>query len=207
MKSIFNNDIFNIFNVEGLDNRMDLIRSDIQPLFRLYSRFISEYIQDKLELTEPLPVHVAKHIQRSVHEPEATWCAIGGDKRGYKKYPHFQIGINGEYLFVTLSFIDNIQYQVEIAKLFQGELEQLSKLPKDIMVIPDHTKLDYCNLHEVDLEKLFKRLETVKSAEFMIGRVEPKLNHQLITEEAYKEWMRQTIDELLPYYQKTMELY
>lgn len=207
MERNFNEDIFNIFNVEGLDNRMKLIRSDIQPLFRHYGSFISEYVESKLGLNVPLPVHVAKHIQRSVHEPEATWCAIGGDKRGYKKYPHFQIGINGEYLFITLSFIDNILYQTEIAKLFQGELELFDELSKDIMIIPDHTKLNYSSIDEVDLEKLFNRLETVKSAEFMIGRVEPKLNHQLVTEEAYKEWMRRTVDQLLPFYQKAMELY
>ncbi|MGO3212439.1 MAG: DUF1054 family protein, partial [Ruoffia tabacinasalis] len=100
MENIFTEEEFNLFNIKGLDTQMALIRSEIQPLFRYYGHFISEHIQTKLNSTESLPVHVAKHIQRSVHELESTWCAIGGDNRGYKKYPHFQIGIKGEYLFI-----------------------------------------------------------------------------------------------------------
>ena len=207
MENIFTEEEFNLFNIKGLDTQMALIRSEIQPLFRYYGHFISEHIQTKLNSTESLPVHVAKHIQRSVHELESTWCAIGGDNRGYKKYPHFQIGINGEYLFIMLSFIDNILYQKDIAKLFQDDIEAFQSLPEDIMIIPNHTKLAYETIQDADLAKLFERLETVKSAEFMIGRIEPKINHLLQSEEDYKGWLAKTVDELLPMYQKAMKFY
>ncbi|HBY90676.1 MAG TPA: DUF1054 domain-containing protein [Aerococcaceae bacterium] len=207
MENIFTEKEFNLFNIKGLDTQMALIRSEIQPLFRYYGHFISEHIQTKLNSTESLPVHVAKHIQRSVHELESTWCAIGGDNRGYKKYPHFQIGIKGEYLFIMLSFIDNILYQKDIAKLFQDDIEVFQSLPEDIMIIPNHTKLAYETIQEADLAKLFERLEIVKSAEFMIGRIEPKMNHQLQSEEDYKVWLAKTVDELLPMYQKAMKFY
>ena len=48
-------------------------------------------------------MHIAKHLRRTAYPPESTWVAIGGDKRGYKKYPHFQIGINEHYVFFTLA--------------------------------------------------------------------------------------------------------
>lgn len=126
MEYIFTEEEFNLFNVKGLDTQMPMIRSEIQPLFRYYGRFISEHIQTKLNSTETLPVHVAKHIQRSVHELESTWCAIGGDNRGYKKYPHFQIGINGEYLFIMLSFIDNILHQKISRNSFKPILQRFN---------------------------------------------------------------------------------
>ena len=207
MEYIFTEEEFNLFNVKGLDTQMPMIRSKIQPLFRYYGRFVSEHIQTKLNLAEPLPVHVAKHIQRSVHELESTWCAIGGDNRGYKKYPHFQIGIKGEYIFIMLSFIDNILHQKDIAKLFQSDIAAFQSLPEDITIIPDHTKLAYESILEADLEKLFERLEKVKSAEFMIGRIEPKINHQLQSEEDYKVWLAKAVDEFLPMYQKAMKFY
>lgn len=75
------------------------------------------------------------------------------------------------------------------------------------MIIPDHTKLAYETIQDADLAKLFERLEKVKSAEFMIGRIEPKINHQLQSEEDYKVWLAKTVDELLPMYQKAMKFY
>lgn len=207
MNKLFDETIFNIFQVEGLTQRMERIQADIQPLFQYYGEAVSKHVADKLGLETAPPVHIAKHIRRSVHPPESTWCAIGGDNRGYKKYPHFQIGINEEYLFITLAFIDNIKEQVAIAQLFQNEIDAFNSLSSDTVIIPDHTQLSYSLLTEVNLSKVFQRLETVKSAEMMIGRVALNEDMALDREEAVKEWMLNTVNELLPFYQKTLGLY
>lgn len=91
----FSKEDFNVFDIQGLDERMAGIRERIQPKFRHFAEAGAHLIVSE-EQADSVPVHVAKHLRRTKHAPENTWCAIGGNARGYKKYPHFQIGIAKE---------------------------------------------------------------------------------------------------------------
>ena len=96
---------FNVFDIQGLDERMAGIRDRIQPKFRHFAEAGAHLIVSEAG-PESVPVHIAKHLRRTKHAPENTWCAIGGDARGYKKYPHFQIGIAKEGVSFYLCLID-----------------------------------------------------------------------------------------------------
>src|SRR5699024_11327687 len=50
-------------------------------------------------------LHIAKHARRTVNPPNDTWMAIAGNKRGYKKHPHFQVGLWDDHLFIWLAYI------------------------------------------------------------------------------------------------------
>lgn len=162
---------FSVFDVDGLDGRMEAIRAQLWPLFNKYGRSIAEHVQLRLELEQPLFVHVAKHLRRTAYAPESTWVAIGGDKRGYKKYPHFQIAINAQYVAIVLACIDNPLHEKEIAADFSSRASDFDDLSFDYVLIADHTRVSYEALSEVDCKGFFERVASVKKAEWMIGRV------------------------------------
>lgn len=202
----FDEAIFDIFQLETLDGRMTAIQEKIQPLFAYYGEKISDKISRETT-TESLPIHIAKHIRRTVHPPENTWVAIGGNKRGYKKYPHFQLGINPNYVFITLSLIDNPLYEKDIARYFSQEITVFENLPQDIIVIPDHTQLDYIEQGEAHYASLFERLEKVKKAEFMLGRLELNGSALLKSPKQFEQWLLSTVEQLLPFYLEAMTFY
>lgn len=82
---------FDAFTIDGLDERMEAIRERIQPKFKSIGDELSGPLS---EMTgKEMHVHIAKHARRTKNPPNDTWMAFCHDKRGYKKHPHFQIGL------------------------------------------------------------------------------------------------------------------
>lgn len=198
---------FEAFNQTQLDKAMTMIQQDIQPLFQQYGKLVSDEIYKRTNSTTQMPIHIAKHLRRTVHPPESTWVAIGGDNRGYKKYPHFQIGMNAEYVFAVLALIDNPIYEQEIFKYWEQHRDAFSVLSDDYVVIPDHTQLKYIPQTEVQYADIFKRGYSVKKAEFMVGRLLLKGDAQLENDAQLTQWLLDTMMTLLPMYQDAMSFY
>ncbi|WP_165496255.1 DUF1054 family protein [Alloscardovia theropitheci] len=198
---------FNVFSVQGLEPRMQAIRQRIWTEFDVFSEHIARHVQKELDMQAPLHIHVAKHARRTSNAPDSTWVAVGGDKRGYKKYPHFQIGINDEYVFIVLACIDNPLYEVEIAREFTNRAAELEKLSDDFIIIPDHTRKEYEKCSDIDCEQFFNRVAHVKRAEFMMGRLLSQSVAREMNDEQTSAWMIQTVDELLPWYRTAMRFY
>lgn len=207
MSMIFDQASFAVFDVDGVDQRMEAVKSIIQPSFNYYGNIVADYLANALTLDDKPYIHIAKHLRRTVYPVESTWCAIGGDKRGYKKYPHFQIGLNEQYLFYMLCFIDNIEHKIEIARSYNDNLNLFSTLNSDYIIIPDHTKLDYQLIKHMDLSSYFDRLSKVKKAELMVGRIIRRDDSPLDSQEAYKTWLEDTTQDLLPLYKLAMNLF
>ena len=179
---------FNVFDIQGLDERMAGIRDRIQPKFRHFAEAGAHLIVSEAG-PESVPVHVAKHLRRTKHAPENTWCAIGGDARGYKKYPHFQIGIAKEGVSFYLCLIDQPVKEKEMAAALLERIPELERLPHDYVVSVDHTVPD------------------VKKAELLIGRKLAPTDPRLATEAGTLAVLEDTFRELLPIYQACMEHY
>lgn len=79
----FTKEDFDVFKIEGLEQRMTAIRNQLQPKFRALGQDFAKEIAVELN-QEILPVHIAQHLRRTKNAPKDTWLAIGGDKRGYK---------------------------------------------------------------------------------------------------------------------------
>lgn len=196
---LFNEDVFDTFNINSVEGRAQAIRSRIQPLFYHYAQQINDQLTD---LHQPnLPVHVAKHIRRKVHPAKNTWVAIGGDKRGYKKYPHFQLGINSDYVFIVLAMIENLKGEKAIAEAFKENMTTFEALPSDFIIIPDHTQLPYIHQTEADYHNLFERFEQIKKAELMFGRLAKLGDPVLESQASTSQWLQDTLLELLPIYE------
>lgn len=194
---------FTIFETEGLTERMAEIRSQIQPKFQQ----LDEYFVSELSplLQQELPIHIAQHRRRTAYAPDNTWSAIGGDKRGYKKYPHFQLAINGEFIAMWLSFIDNPVGEQAMANEFLDNIELFDKLPRDFVISPDHTVNTIVEIATADLEGILTRWRDVKKGEFQIGRVIEKESKLLDDPEAARGYMLETYLELVPLYQLAMK--
>ncbi|MGX7245602.1 DUF1054 domain-containing protein [Enterococcus quebecensis] len=195
---------FDVFTIEGLDPRMEGIRSIIQPKFQELDDYFADQLGEKLE-TEFF-VHIAQHRRRTVYPPENTWSALSQKKRGYKMEAHFQLGIWPDYLFMWLSLIDNPKSEKEIAQVFLDNQALFDQLDDDFYLSIDHTQPEIERLNETDLEKHLIRFRDVKKGEFQIGRIIKKTDDLLNDPEKARDYMLKTYEELVPLYQLAIEL-
>lgn len=195
---------FDIFTIDGLDPRMAVIRSTIQPKFQELDDYFAEKLGGKLE-TEFF-VHIAQHRRRTVYPPENTWSALSQKKRGYKMDAHFQLGIWPDYVFMWLSLIDNPKNEKEIAQAFLDNQALFEQLNEDFYLSTDHTKPETERLNKADLEKHLTRFRDVKKGEFQIGRMIRKTDNLLNDPEKARDYMLKTYEELIPLYQLAIGL-
>ena len=115
--------------------------------------------------------HVAKHARRSVNPPADSWVAFANSKRGYKKLPHFQIGLWDTHMFVWFAIIYESPIKEEYGRLLEAKQEDITKqIPGHFVWSPDHTKPGAYKQSDMDQEQLktlFERLQTVKSRAFV----------------------------------------
>ena len=103
MTTQFTKEAFDTFEIEGLEQRMHAIRERIQPVFKQIGQEVSPDLT--VNLAEDMYVHIAQHARRKVNPPKDTWMAFSPNKRGYKKHPHFQVGLFDDHLFIWLAYI------------------------------------------------------------------------------------------------------
>ena len=83
---------FEVFKIEGFNERMPQIYARIRPrLVRLGNELAPELAR-KLHM-EFFP-HVARHARRTVNPPPETWAAFGPSERGYKRYGYLALCIS-----------------------------------------------------------------------------------------------------------------
>lgn len=204
--NIFTKEDFDVFKIEGLEQRMTAIRNQIQPKFRTLGQVFAKEIAAELN-QESLPVHIAQHLRRTKNAPKDTWMAIGGDKRGYKKYPHFQLGLYESHLFIWLAFIDNPLHEEKMALQIIEDPSLLFKIPDDYVVSWDHTKETVIPLAEADLLNGLIRWQTVKKGEFLIGRQLLAGNPILKDPKAMQKYILDTFIQLVPLYKQAYSVH
>ena len=202
----FTKEDFDVFKIEGLEQRMTAIRNQLQPKFRALGQDFAKEIAVELN-QESLPVHIAQHLRRTKNAPKDTWLAIGGDKRGYKKYPHFQLGLYETHLFIWLAFIDNPLHEEKMALQIIEDPSLLFKIPDDYVVSWDHTKETVIPLTEANLLNGLIRWQTVKKGEFLIGRQLLAEDPILKDPKAMQEYILNTFIELVPLYKQAYSVY
>lgn len=190
---------FETFQVEGLDERMEAIEERIRPKFRALGQELTDDLSAKLG-TEMF-LHIAKHARRTVNPPKDTWLAIAANKRGYKKHPHFQVGLFDDFVFIWLAFIYELPNKQEIAQTFLQHVDDINQnTPKDFVISMDHMKKEAASMDEIDLEKALKRFRDVKKAEFLIGKHILKGDPLLKDGEGLIKMVKNTFDTLIPIY-------
>ena len=205
----FTSDDFDVFTIQGLEARMEGIQNQIRPkLERLGEHFaptLSALTGDEIFY------HTAKHARRTVNPPDDTWVAFSNNKRGYKKHPHFQIGLFESHLFVWFAVI----YESPIKQQFADELknheqEILNHIPNHYVWSIDHTKPDSIPHSDVDSDRfadMTNRLRDIKKAELLCGIHIPNDAKILQDGEALLSEMDRTFKTLVPLYRYATGVY
>ena len=192
---------FDVFSIEGLENRMNALQTLIQPKFHTLGRHFADRLSS--HGTDEFFPHVAKHARRTVNPPNDSWVAFAPAKRGYKALPHFQIGLWGTHLFIILAVIYENPDKKGIAERLEQNSTVLTTLPHTYILSGDHMKPEATPIGDAGIdgiEKLLNRLQTVKKAEFLVGRHLLREDAVKMTNDEFMAFAEETFDRLLPVY-------
>ncbi|MCE4043840.1 MULTISPECIES: YktB family protein [Lysinibacillus] len=192
---------FNVFKIDGLEQRMDALNDHVRPKFHQLGVDFAAYFSS--QLGEEFFSHVAKHARRTVNPPKDSWVAFAPYKRGYKSLPHFQIGLWHSHLFIVLAIIYEAPQKNVMAERLLAHQSLFEQLSGDFIVSGDHMSPEAISLEESKedkLEALLLRLRDVKKGEFLIGRHIPKEQAIKLSASEFHQLTEQTFNSLLPFY-------
>ncbi|KYG89367.1 DUF1054 domain-containing protein [Metasolibacillus sp. FSL H7-0170] len=192
------NEDFQVFSIEGLDERMQALTTIIRPKFHLLGEHFATYFSAKTG-DEFFP-HVAKHARRTINPPKDSWVAFAPYKRGYKALPHFQIGLWGTHLFIVVAVIYEAPQKAEMAERLLANIKQFEKLKNDFVISGDHMSPNVESLDKEKLQKLLQRLRDVKKGEFLVGRHLTIEQATAMTADEFLTFAEETFGALLPIY-------
>lgn len=172
----FTDEDFNVFMIDGLDERMEALKLHIRPKLEELGKY---FTPELATLTgDEMFYHVAKHARRTKNPPNDTWVAFAANSRGYKMMPHFQIGLWESHLFIWFALIYEAPNKAEFGKVLEENANQIfTETPKDFVWSLDHTKPDvqkHADLSKDELTSMFDRLQTIKKAEILCGYQIPR---------------------------------
>ncbi|WP_100373349.1 YktB family protein [Bacillus sp. FJAT-45037] len=207
IKLAFTQEDFDIFTIEGLEPRMEALKTQIRPKFEMLghelSPTLSAYIGDEMF------THIAKHARRKVNPPNDTWVAFSANKRGYKKLPHFQIGLFESHLFVWFAMIyEAPQKGVFAQELLKDPGHWLTSLPDHFVWSIDHMKpeaIKHADLNKEQFISMLERLRDVKKAELLCGIHIDRNDPLLADGQALIDHIEKTYHTLLPLYQQAQK--
>jgi uncharacterized protein YktB (UPF0637 family) len=167
----FDSKDFDVFKVEGLDERMAALIQHIRPKLET----LAEALQPEISaiVGEEMFPHVARHARRTVNPPDDTWVAWANNKRGYKQHPHFQVGLWQTHVFVWFALIYESPLKIDFSRNALPEVASLKKnIPSNYLWSADHTKPEALlaeKMTKKELATMIERLRTVKKAEILCG--------------------------------------
>ncbi len=167
---------FEVFEVPGFDERMHAVKTVLSPKFERLGHDLAPRLTEVLGV--PMYSHVAKHARRTVNPPKDSWVAISGDKRGYKKHPHFEIGAWRTHAFALFGLLYEAADRAHFAEKIKMNAEVLLEhFPPGYVWIPDHTNPEGIQGRDVTptrLKELAQRMTTTRNGELLVGIQVPK---------------------------------
>lgn len=170
---------FDVFAISDFHDRMFHIRSRIRPKLAQ----LGDDVAPKLStLGHPMYPHTASHARRRVNPPDDTWVAFSRSARGYKRYAHFEIGINHEEVFVRFVVkpegTDDKPGLLQLLKVNGIEAFQALKDPEPIYWYRDDHGRDPMRIADLTPEAVSHILKETdkKSRGFTLGMVLNRAN-------------------------------
>jgi len=193
---------FDVFAVEGLEARMDALKAHLRVKLTQLGDDLAPLLTE-LTAEEMFP-HVAKHARRKTNPPHDSWVAWSKNKKGYKMYPHYQVGAWHTHAFIQWGIIYEAPTKgVFAAKLLQ-HLDEIKRLvPSDYVWYPDHMDprgYVMSEMSQADFERIAHRLANQKNGEVMVGIRVPREEAISMTPEAFLQRAMDVFGTLLPLY-------
>lgn len=194
---IFTEEDFDVFTIEGLAPRMDGLKKVLQPKLTTIGERIKPLLQQHIE--DPLYLHVAKHQRRTVNPPIDSWFALSTNKRGYKKHPHFEVGLFEDRVFVYFAIMHNLPDKAKLAQHLIEYQSVLDELDASFVFSFNHYDKEAESLDGLTNQSL-RYFRNIKTADFLIGK---QLNKQTVlnmTATNFDQFVIDTFTSLLPLY-------
>jgi uncharacterized protein YktB (UPF0637 family) len=193
---------FEVFEVPGLEPRMEVLVQQLRPKLEAIGEELAPFLTELCG--EPMHVHVAKHARRKVNPPIDTWVAWAANKRGYKALPHFEVGMFASHIFVIFAVIYESPNKTTFAQALEANLSDVrSSIPGHFYWSMDHMAPEGTEQQQMDTKEfqtIINKLQQVKKAEVMCGlRIDR--NDPLASDgAALLQTVRSTFEHLLPLY-------
>jgi len=202
----FNSSDFDVFQVPGLEPRMEMLIERVRPKLEELGTELTPYLTDLCG--EEMFVHVAKHARRTVNPPKDTWVAWASSKRGYKALPHFEVGMFDTHVFVIFAIIYESPNKAVFAEGLKRQLDEVrSNLPGQYYWSMDHMAPHGTlqkDMQDEDYDKIITKLKTVKKAEVMCGLRIDRDDPLAADGDKFLETVRSTFKTLLPLYKMSL---
>ena len=116
---------FEVFTVEGFNDRMQQIYAHVRPkLVKLGEELAPELNR---QLNREFFPHVAKHARRTVNPPPETWAAFGPSPRGYKRYRYLALCVSAAGLHARVAVKSEADDRAAMAQNLRERAGQLTR--------------------------------------------------------------------------------
>ncbi|USS88311.1 DUF1054 domain-containing protein [Fructilactobacillus hinvesii] len=195
---MFTDNDFTVFATPTLNERMEQIRSVLDPKFETAAQ---AFLPILAETGETWYGHVAKHRMRKTNPPDNTWVAFSTNQRGYKMLPHFELGCWADQLYLYLAVESNMKPRqtATIGPKLQALVPLVQQLPTDFVLSGNHMEEQTKQL--ADYDQLVDRFQAIKAAEVLIGVQIQRGDPRLGTPELLPD-LEQVLRQLLPLYEQ-----
>jgi uncharacterized protein YktB (UPF0637 family) len=116
---------FEVFGVEGFNERMQQIYAHVRPKLLRLGDELAPALARRLHM-EFFP-HVAKHARRTVNPPPETWAAFGPSPKGYKRFSYLALCISGAGIHARAVVKSEADSRPEIGHRLKSHGSQLAK--------------------------------------------------------------------------------
>ncbi len=121
----FNPSDFNVFQLEGFNERMQQIYARVRPKLLRLGDELAPALTRRLRM-EFFP-HVAKHARRTVNPPPETWAAFGPSPKGYKRFGYLALCISGAGIHARVVVKPEADHRPEMGQLLKTRSVELAK--------------------------------------------------------------------------------
>ena len=196
----FTNEDFDVFAVEGLEARMEALIAHLRvKLTQLGDDLVPALAEIAGEEMFP---HVAKHARRKTNPPHDSWVAWSKNKKGYKMYPHFQIGAFGTHAFIQWGIIYESPMKGVFAEGMIRHLEEIKQaIPGHYLWYPDpmdprgHVQQE---MAREDFARIAPRLAPQQTGEVRVGIQVPREQAVAMSPQEFLELSVRTFQTLSP---------
>lgn len=193
---------FDVFEIPGLEARMEVLIEQVRPKLELLGQELTPYMT---ELTgEQMYPHVAKHARRTVNPPKDTWVAWAANKRGYKAYPHFEVGMFSTHVFIVFAIIYESPNKVVFGEQLKSHIDDIPDIvPGDYYWSMNHMSPEGTPQSDTGLETLLEiadKLSRVKKSEVVCGIRLERDDARLRDGQGLLSLIQSTFKQLLPLY-------
>ncbi len=166
---------FRVFALPGFAERMAAIRARIRPKLDALGAALAPDVA-RLAGTE-IHAHVARHARRTVNPPDDTWVALGPDRRGYKKAPHFKVAVSRHCVRFLFELGPELPTKAAWARAWRREAPRLARAlgrnPEIAWFRNEHDETPVAPLADLDAAgwaRLADELTRTRDGQLVLGR-------------------------------------